>query len=101
MNPEFGPLETTQIESGIWSVLERIPGTDGRDTLELIYNWARRRTGIVVLNSPSIRVTVSAVLGALAAVSSIGTARVYIANSSRRQLALLFIAGHHSEDGQQ
>jgi glycosyltransferase involved in cell wall biosynthesis len=71
-------------------VFDRIPGPDRPEALELIYHWARRSEGIVVLSRPTARSTVAAVLGALRSGSRHGPARVYLADPSRERLMLLF-----------
>lgn len=90
MNPAFGRSDHAPLESDIWDVLSQIPGTDCRETLELIYHWARHCEGIVVLSHPSARAAASAVLGALASGSHLGPVRVYLADPVRQQLILLY-----------
>lgn len=77
-------------ESDIWGVLDRIPGTNSRQTLDFIYQRTRSLGGIVVLSRPSARIAVSAVLGALASGSNIGPVRVYVADADLRRLIALF-----------
>jgi len=90
VNPQPDHRKQVSIESDIWDALDRIPGTDRREALELIYQWAHSSEGLVVLSRPSARVAVSAVLGALKSESSKGPARVYIADTRRQQLTFLF-----------
>lgn len=77
-------------ESHLWDVLDLMAGNDRRETLELIYQWARHRPGLVILSRLSIRAAVSAVMGALESGSSFGPARVYVADPRYQQLRLLF-----------
>ena len=90
MNPAFGRSDQAPLESDLWDVLSRIPGTDCRETLELIYRCARSCEGIVLLNRPSARAAASAVLGALASDSQLGPVRVYLVDPSRQQLMLVY-----------
>jgi len=90
MNPQFNhPIETTT-EADLWDILDRIPGTEGRPAVELIYEWVRRCEGLIVLSQPSLRVAISAILAALRSESKLGPPRVYITDPHRGRLMLLF-----------
>src|SRR5271170_3985798 len=78
------------MSSALWDALNRIEGTDSRETLELVNSCARQCAGIVILIRPSIQVAVSAVLGVLQAPSIYGPTRVYIADFRLQHLKLLF-----------
>lgn len=89
MNPEAGHAGQSRMDSAVWDVLDPIEGAESRAALELIYQSARRRQGLVILIRPSARVAVSAVLGTIESQSPIGPARVYVADPRRAHLRLL------------
>jgi hypothetical protein len=90
VNPGFDYPDPMLLEAEIWDVLDQIPGTDCRETSELIYRYARRSEGIIVLVRPSARTAASAALGALASGSRLGPVRVYLVDASLELLLGLY-----------
>lgn len=90
MNPELIRPSDTPAEADLWDDIQQAPGTEPREALEFVHQRARRCEGIIVLNSPSPRVAVSAVLGAVQSCSKAGPARVYLIDPHRSRLMLLF-----------
>ena len=88
----MNPQHTSELpdESRLWDVLDPIAGNDRGETLESLYRWARHRPGLVVLGQLSTRAAVAAVVGALESGSGLGPGRIYVTDTRRQRLRLLY-----------
>lgn len=90
MNPVPPHPARAPAETDFWDAILRMPGTENRAALQFVYEQARQSQGLIVLNRPSARVAVAAVLGSMQSGSNIGLASTYLIDSLRQRLMLLF-----------